>query len=72
MTTVTQDAPQITINDDDATPAFEQTRKQIVGHIVAGDLPIGTKLPPLRQWPAISRSRSAPPPTPTGSWSRPG
>ncbi|WP_298440466.1 GntR family transcriptional regulator [Gordonia sp. (in: high G+C Gram-positive bacteria)] len=41
--------PRITLDDNDPTPAFEQIRKQIVGHIAAGRLPLGAKLPPLRQ-----------------------
>lgn len=41
--------PRIRVDDADPTPAFEQIRRQIVAHIASGALPVGTKLPPLRQ-----------------------
>lgn len=42
-------APRIGVDESDPTPAFEQIRRQITGHIAAGALPVGAKLPPLRQ-----------------------
>ncbi|BDD84353.1 hypothetical protein TPB0596_41160 [Tsukamurella pulmonis] len=42
-------APRIGVDDSDPTPAFEQIRRQITGHIASGALPVGSKLPPLRQ-----------------------
>ncbi|MFW0791054.1 GntR family transcriptional regulator [Gordonia sp. CPCC 205333] len=42
-------SPRIRIDDTDPTPAFEQIRQQITGHIASGALPAGAKLPPLRQ-----------------------
>lgn len=42
-------APRIGIDEADPTPAFEQLRRQITSHIASGALPVGAKLPPLRQ-----------------------
>lgn len=42
-------APRIGVDEADPTPAFEQIRRQITGHIASGALPVGAKLPPLRQ-----------------------
>ncbi|MGX9293444.1 GntR family transcriptional regulator [Tsukamurella paurometabola] len=42
-------APRIGVDESDPTPAFEQIRRQITGHIASGALPVGAKLPPLRQ-----------------------
>ncbi len=42
-------APRIGVDETDPTPAFEQIRRQITGHIASGALPVGAKLPPLRQ-----------------------
>ncbi|RPA57198.1 GntR family transcriptional regulator [Gordonia oryzae] len=41
--------PRIRVEEEDPTPAFEQIRRQITGHIASGALPMGAKLPPLRQ-----------------------
>lgn len=46
---MTEPNARITLDLDDPTPAFEQIRRRIVGHIAAGRLPIGAKLPALRQ-----------------------
>ncbi|WP_312870533.1 GntR family transcriptional regulator [Gordonia asplenii] len=46
---MTSPEPRIAVDAHDPTPAFEQIRRQIVGHVAAGRLPIGSKLPPLRQ-----------------------
>lgn len=43
------EAARIRIDESDPTPTFEQIRRQIVGHIVSGALPVGSRLPPLRQ-----------------------
>lgn len=42
-------APRITLDESDPAPAFEQIHRQIVGHIASGALPVGSRLPPLRQ-----------------------
>ncbi|QKT06222.1 GntR family transcriptional regulator [Gordonia sp. X0973] len=49
MSPAIADDPRISVDPTDPTPAFEQIRRQIVGHIAAGRLPIGARLPPLRQ-----------------------
>lgn len=41
--------PRIGVDESDPTPAFEQIRRQITGHIASGALPVGARLPPLRQ-----------------------
>ncbi|ALG84055.1 GntR family transcriptional regulator [Gordonia phthalatica] len=46
---MTAPLPRIRVDDTDPTPAFEQIRRQIVAHIASGALPVGAKLPPLRQ-----------------------
>ena len=40
---------RIVLDENDPTPAYEQIHRQIVGHIVSGALPVGTRLPSLRQ-----------------------
>ncbi|WP_087008303.1 GntR family transcriptional regulator [Gulosibacter sp. 10] len=37
------------IDPGDARPPFEQLRRQLVAQIAAGELPPGTKLPPVRR-----------------------
>lgn len=37
------------IDPSDARPPFEQLRRQLVAQIAAGELPPGTKLPPVRR-----------------------
>jgi GntR family transcriptional regulator len=33
----------------DPLPAFEQIRSQVAGQILTGEIPVGTRLPPVRQ-----------------------
>lgn len=40
---------ELTIDPVDPTPPYEQLRRQLVDLIVAGALPIGERLPPVRQ-----------------------
>ncbi|MFT3901024.1 MAG: GntR family transcriptional regulator [Gordonia sp. (in: high G+C Gram-positive bacteria)] len=40
---------RIVLDDNDPAPAYEQIHRQIVGHIASGALPVGSRLPPLRQ-----------------------
>ncbi|MDP8970719.1 MAG: GntR family transcriptional regulator [Actinomycetota bacterium] len=40
---------ELTVDPGDPTPPYEQLRRQLVDLIVAGRLPIGERLPPVRQ-----------------------
>ncbi|GAA1390693.1 GntR family transcriptional regulator [Luteococcus peritonei] len=40
---------QVQIRDDDPRPPYEQVRAQISSAIATGDLPTGTRIPPVRQ-----------------------
>lgn len=39
---------QLTVDPLDATPPFEQLRRQIAGRVASGALPAGTRLPTVR------------------------
>lgn len=39
----------ISLDSDSPVPAFEQIRSQIAGQILGGDLPVGQRLPSIRQ-----------------------
>jgi DNA-binding transcriptional regulator YhcF (GntR family) len=39
----------VRIDPDDPTPPYEQLRKQLAGYIIAGHLPAGERLAPVRQ-----------------------
>ena len=41
-------ALQVRIRPDDPTPPYEQVRAQIAAAIAAGDVPTGTRIPPVR------------------------
>ncbi|MEJ5946802.1 GntR family transcriptional regulator [Pseudokineococcus basanitobsidens] len=40
---------RLVVADDDPTPPYEQVRAQLAGLVTAGLLPVGARLPPLRQ-----------------------
>ncbi len=40
---------QIQLRPDDPMPPYEQVRSQIAAAIAQGDLPTGTRIPPVRQ-----------------------
>ncbi|SBT52445.1 GntR family transcriptional regulator [Micromonospora auratinigra] len=42
-------SPTLRVDTDDPTPPYEQLRRQLTELIVAGVLPAGERLPPLRQ-----------------------
>ena len=42
-------ALQVRIRPEDPTPPYEQVRAQIAAAIAAGDVPTGTRIPPVRQ-----------------------
>jgi GntR family transcriptional regulator len=42
-------APTLLVNLDSPVPPYEQLREQIAGLVATGDLPPGSRLPPVRQ-----------------------